>query len=359
VNGDRDDDIERRFQEISAEISSAKGDFGAKGADKLDRAGQRPKNGPGGPAPGRRKRGHALRGWLIAVVLVGLLGGGAYLKLEGQAHNAADDTKPVTNGAVPTLSPSNSPSAPARAAGPPADPFAGSPADTYADGTAGITVPAAVAHGPYSAAVVQAAYTDVRKLLTAANLDPATLKGGSPTAFADLLTTQERAYFVDRLDQTGLDSKGYQRSTRGWVASFAPGTTSLIGSVIKAHGTMSAGITQISGHEVLRIHLDYVFVYPVEPPGQPGDWMRVVDRNYGDVDFATWDDPGGALEPDLYLWNGGGTAGARCDVNDGFIHPQFPNGPGSKVKPSGTPVNPYDQSGPPPAGTACRATTGT
>jgi hypothetical protein len=362
VNGDRDDEIERRLQEISAEIKARKGDFGAKGADQPDRPGQRREDGAGGPpAPGRRKRGRVLRGWLVTVVLVGLLGGGAYLKLHGQAPDAADDTKPVTNGAVPTLPPSNSPSPPASAgaAGPPADPFAGSPAESYADGTAGITVPAAVAHGPYSAAVVQAAYTGVRKLLIAANLDPATLKGGSPAAFADLLTAQQRAYFVGRLDQTGLDSQGYERSTRAWVASFAPGTTSLVGSVIKVHGTMSAGVAQDSGREVLRIHLDYVFVYPVEPPGVPADWMRVVDRNYGDVDFATWDDPGGALEPFLYLWNGGGTAGVRCDVNDGFIHPGFPSGPGSKVKPSGTPVDPYDQSSPPPTGTACRATTGT
>jgi hypothetical protein len=49
VNGDRDDEIERRFQEISAEIKAAKGDFGAKGAAKLDRAGQRREDGAGGP----------------------------------------------------------------------------------------------------------------------------------------------------------------------------------------------------------------------------------------------------------------------------------------------------------------------
>jgi hypothetical protein len=290
-------------------------------------------------------------------VLVALLGGGAYLKLNGGASTAANDTKPVTHGATPTSPPTVSP--PARAAGPPADPFAGSPADQYANGTAGITIPAAAAHGPYSAAEVRAAYASVRKLLIASNLDPATLRGGSPTAFANLLTSAQRTYFVQRLDQTGLDSHGYQRSTRGWVASFAPGTTKLIGSVIKVHGTISAGIAQVNGHEVLRIHLDYVFVYPVEPPGLPADWMRIVDRNYGNVDFATWDDPGGAPEAFLNLWNEGGTAGARCDVNDGFIHPQFPNGPGSKVKPSGTPVNPYSQSAPPPTGNACHTTTGT
>jgi hypothetical protein len=290
-------------------------------------------------------------------VLVALIGGGAYLKVSGGTNNAANDTKPVTHGAVPSSPPTVSP--PARAAGPPADPFAGSPADHYGDGAAGITIPAAVAHGPYSAAEVRAAYASVRKLLIASNLDPATLKGGSPTALANLLTSAQRAYFVQRLDQTGLDSDGYQRSTRGWVASFAPGSTKLIGSVIKVHGTMSAGIGQVNGHEVLRIHLDYVFVYPVEPPGLPADWMRIVDRNYGNVEFATWDDPGGALEAFLIQWNEGGTAGARCDVNDGFIHPQFPNGPASKVKPSGTPVNPYSQSAPPANDNACHPTTGT
>jgi hypothetical protein len=289
-------------------------------------------------------------------VLVALIGGGAYLKVNGGTNSTANDTKPVTHGAVPSSPPTVSP--PARAAGPPADPFAGSPADQYANGSAGITIPAAVAHGPFSAAEVQAAYNGVRKLLVASNLDPATLMGGSPTAFADLLTSGQRAFFVQRLDQTGLDSQG-ERSTRAWVASFPPGTTKLIGSVIKVHGTMSAGIAHVDGQEVLRIHVDYVFVYAVEPPGLPADWMRIVDRNYGDVDFATWNDPGGALEASLYLWNAGGTAGERCGINDGFIHPQFPSGPGSQVKPSGPPVNPYDQSAPPPTGKGCRATTGT
>ena len=55
---------------------------------------------------------------------------------------------------------------------------------------------------------------------------------------------------------------------------------------------------------------------------------------------------------------GGGTAGARCDVEDGFVHPQFPTGPPDKVKPTGAPINPYDQNTP-PADVPCEATTGT
>lgn len=86
--------------------------------------------------------------------------------------------------------------------------------------------------------------------------------------------------------------------------------------------------------------------------------MRIVNRNYGDIDFATWDDPGGALEPWLYQWSGGNTAGARCDIADGFVHPGYPTGPPEKVKASGAPVNPYDQSTV-PSSLACRPTTGT
>jgi hypothetical protein len=52
------------------------------------------------------------------------------------------------------------------------------------------------------------------------------------------------------------------------------------------------------------------------------------------------------------------TAGGRCDVADGFVHPEFPAGPPDKVKPKGAPVNPYNQNE--PAGNvACQATTGT
>jgi hypothetical protein len=362
----RDSDIERRFREISADIARENRAFGDKGNQKLDRAGEREARKRSRKASKSRARRPG-RGWgrslgrgLIVVAVIAVIGGLSWLSLKSR-HSTAGDTKPVTNGAVPGTRAPATPLAtsPATAAKPPADPFEGSPADGYADGAAGITVPAAAAHGPYSAAQVQAAYTEVRKLLVAANLDPATLRGGAPSAFAGLLTAQQRGEFTAGLDKTGLNPDGTQRSTRGWVESFAPGTTTLIGSVIKVHGTMSAGIAEDAGRQVLRVHLDYLFAYPVEPPGLPADWMRVVDRNYGDVDFATWDDPGGALEPWLHDWNGGGTAGNRCDVADGFIHPQYPAGPASKVKPSGAPVNPYNQSAPPPSGHSCRATTGT
>jgi hypothetical protein len=100
----------------------------------------------------------------------------------------------------------------------------------------------------------------------------------------------------------------------------------------------------------------------VGAPGNPATLMRIVVRivvrSVVDDDFAAYDDPGGPLEP-WWLLEGGGTAGARCDVHDGFVHPEFPTGPPGKVKPTGAPVNPYDQNTPPAKNVACQATTGT
>jgi hypothetical protein len=70
-----------------------------------------------------------------------------------------------------------------------------------------------------------------------------------------------------------LSKQGYALSTRGWVASFAPGTTTLIGTV------------------------DYRFVYAVEPPHAPADWMRIVGQVSGYVEFNDWQTREGPFGP--------------------------------------------------------------
>lgn len=118
----------------------------------------------------------------------------------------------------------------------------------------------------------------------------------------------------------------------------------------------SAKANNSSGEVVLRIRVDYLFVYAVEPPRAPADWMRIVAQAFGPVDFATWDDPGGALEPWVNLANA--IAGGRCRIGDGYIHPDFPDSAPDKVQPSGPAVNPYSLSTTGPA-TSCETTTGT
>ncbi len=242
-------------------------------------------------------------------------------------------------------------------AGPPPDPFSGTPADHWADGTAGIAVPAAKAVGSFSRAQVESAYQTTRRMLIAADLDPTILHGGAPTAFADLLTPQDRTWFLDGLNKSGADKTGAALSTRTVVVSFAPGTTKLIGSVIKVHGSMSARAATDSGSAVLDIDVDYIFVYPVEPPGQPQNWTRVISEAAWVISFGNWQGTTSTFTPSYTNTAADGVAGASCQTKDGYVHPAYPNNATSGPTPSGKPIDPYTpgQS----INAACGAATGT
>jgi hypothetical protein len=262
---------------------------------------------------------------------------------------AAPNGEPMLSGTISPIDPF---------AVPPADPFAGTTADQWADGAAGIVVPAAGPVGGFSRAQVTAAYETTRQLLIAANLDGRTLLGGAPAAFAKLLAPAQRAVFNAGLNKTGVTKSGYPVSTRAWVASFAPGSTELIGDVIKVHGTMSARAARGSGDAVLAVDVNYLFSYAVEPPNDPSDWTRVTDHVYGTFDF-TLSHGGGALEPwDRVAITNSGIHG--CGTADGYIHPAYP-GNGSvddrQIRPL---IHPYSASAPlsDAGGAACGPATG-
>jgi hypothetical protein len=240
--------------------------------------------------------------------------------------------------------------------GPPGDPFAGTPADHWADGAAGITIPAASTHGPYTAAQVRSAYETTREMLIAANLNWPTLRGGNPEAFEKLLIKPELKQFLAGLHTTKVNKSGTDENTRDWITSFAPGGTKFVTTVVKVHGTMKAGAVRESGSPVLRITADYLFVYVVEPPGDPAGWMRVVQQASGTVEFGSWAGAAGSFEPWYSI--GGSTSGVRCDTHDGYVHPDYPVGPPDTSQPTGKPVNPYSLATQAPGG-GCQTTTGT
>jgi hypothetical protein len=243
-------------------------------------------------------------------------------------------------------------------AGPPADPFAGTPAEYWADGAAGIVLPAARPIGSFSAAQVKFAYEWTRKLLIAANLDKQTLDGGAPTAFANLLDTSDRKWFLHGLNLKGLDKEGRDLSTRAYVVSFAPGSVQMITSVIKVHGTMSAVAGTYQGERVLKIHVEYLFAYAVEPPGHPDQWMRLVSDAGWLLIFGDWQGDAGTFEPAYGTTAAEGIAGDKCSVNDGFVHPDWPSAaPQSSETPSGPPIDPYVLGQTETGG--CQASTGT
>jgi hypothetical protein len=357
-------DINDHLAEIAAELareakfkepSAAERARQAKAAQARSRRAKRPPDAYSPRPASREGRRRAISLAITVGVVAALIAvsvGLSRLHL-GPHSTAKPDNTPVTGKSsaspLPTVTP------------PPftvSDPFAGSPAEGYADGAAGIATPAAHAVGSYSAAQVRAAYATVWKLLIAGHLNRAVLAGGSPKAFARLLIPTERSWFERHLGWQGLDKHGEIRSSRAWLTSFVPGSTELVGAVIKVHGSMTAAARRSGHNPVLSIKADYLFVYPIQRAGgPPSTRMRIVARTVLTVQFATWNDPGGSLEP----WVAsapGGPAGILCGIYDGFVHPAFPGGPPSPVKPSGKLINPYNQTIP-PSTHGCQPTTGT
>jgi hypothetical protein len=97
-------------------------------------------------------------------------------------------------------------------------------------------------------------------------------------------------------------------------------------------------------------------VYAVEPPNNTTDWIRVVTRQSGSVDFARWDDPHGALEP----WDKtvvDPLSGVACGPADGYLHPAYPSGGSTAAEQSRLVIRPYSRTLPAASG-ACASTTG-
>jgi hypothetical protein len=310
---------------------------------------------PGGTRTGRRAwRAGQLAAALLAVTLLLAAGGLVWLRF-GHTAAAPDVSAPVTDtdlgSILGTIAPGD------LFAGAAADPFLGTPANSWADGAAGIVAPPAQPVGGFTAAQVAAAYATTGELVAASSLDTRTLLGGPPAALERLLTAGQRATFQAGLGAHGLGQDGRPLSTRSWVASFAPGTAQLDGRVIKVSGTMNAAAVTESGRQVLRVEVSYSFVYAVEPPHNSADWTRVVTHESGSVDFARWNDPHGGLEP----WDEtvvDPVSGVACGPADGYIHPSYPSEGSTTAQQSRLVIRPYTQSRPAASGVCVSGTTG-
>jgi hypothetical protein len=316
---------------------------------------------PGSPtAPGgtrairRRKwRGGQLAAALLAVTLLLVGGGFVWLRFGHAGGSPSGSVAPADTALgsiLGTIAPGD------LFAGATADPFLGTPANSWADGAAGIVAPPPEPVGGFTAAQVAAAYATTGELVAAASLDRQTLLGGPPVALERLLTAGQRATFKAGLGAQGLGRDRRPLSTRSWVASFAPGTAQFDGSVIKVSGTMNAVAVTESRRPVLRVEVSYAFVYAVEPPGNSTDWTRVVTHQYGSVDFARWDDPHGALEP-LDKTVVDPLSGVACGPADGYIHPAFPSDGSAVAQQSRLVIRPYSRALPAASG-VCTSTTG-
>ncbi|MFI0965303.1 hypothetical protein ACH4S8_28480 [Streptomyces sp. NPDC021080] len=219
-------------------------------------------------------------------------------------------------------------------------PFAGSPAERWADGAAAIIVPKATPVGALTKEQVATALRDAKNLLVGANLDPATLRGERPAAAIAVLDPQQprMADDVDRM----LRAPDEKHDPVTLFSRFDPHEVRLVGHVVKARGRMTF---KEGKNGSVAIHADYTFVYPVSPAdGNADEVTRTIVRRVLDVAFL---DPRkyrvtpGKVTISYYTQEIGNSA---CDVHDGFLHPQFDSAAPAGATPTGPAIDPYDRS---------------
>ncbi|WP_338498582.1 hypothetical protein [Streptomyces sp. SJL17-4] len=289
------------------------------------------------PAPARRKKGRYLVGLLASVALLvvafdpwNMIGAsdadGASGPPLAQESGRPTGAPPVEPARLPTL----------------AEPFRGSPAVRWADGTAGITVPAARATGWMSKAQVEKALRQTRDFLAASSLDPAVLRGERPTKAIALINPHQK------------DVKDYLAAAFGTpteendplllFSRFDSSYARVAGDVVKTRGRM----TFLEGDRgALQVTTDVTYVYPVVRAGAGSDEVvRTIARREVVVN---WDDPSkiitepGTLSLVSYkvdMTNGG------CDTFTGYFTPEFGTRGSDTGATGGEAVDPYDRSEP-------------
>ncbi|MFJ3757213.1 hypothetical protein [Streptomyces sp. NPDC090080] len=254
-----------------------------------------------------------------------------------------------------TAAPTAAPSAVAADTPTLAHPFAGSPALRWADGAAGIVLPKATALGSIPKDRVELALGQTKKLLVGANLDPEVVAGARPDAALAVLDPRQ-ARVLDELD-TALRHPSKAHDPLSLFSRFDPEDVMPAGKVVKTRGRITFAKGRFGG---VAVHADFTFVYPVVPVDGSGEVARTIVRRIVDTELP---DPvryrvtPGRLTLVRYLEDAGNSA---CDVDDGFLHPQFPSqAPTGSAAPSGPSVDPYDRSrkigeGPEGCGTVSR-----
>ncbi|TDD32561.1 hypothetical protein E1286_43480 [Nonomuraea terrae] len=350
------DDLDTRFNELVSQIDKEEQRrmrAAARRAAKTGRPGGGTDRLPGylpEPEPAPRSR----RGWLMVAAVAALIVAGAVVvtyrpdvlaPLRSAASGAVpEETMPVVAAPLDQLV-----MGPADGSGTDlADPFAGSPAEKYAEGIDGFAMPEAKALGGLPEKDVAKGLRRTRELLAAAYLDKKTLLGGAPDAFARLLDRGQRDWFREELDDP-------EETTRTLVNSFAPKTAELTTDVIKVKGRTTLTTFKEKGLRGVKAKFNYLVVYAVQRPGRPATAMRLVTHLTGTVQIYH---EAGRLVVWVSSWDGSATP-ARCDVEDGFIHPYYDDSPPDKVPATGAPEDPYDLEDEPRHDDGCSASQAT
>ncbi|GGY50642.1 hypothetical protein GCM10010363_34460 [Streptomyces omiyaensis] len=296
------------------------------------------------PARPRRRR----TGWYVT----GFAASAAVLVLALFPHRVVDWFGGGDGGASPaaaapeTARPEEAPGAEPGPGATIAEPFRGSPAARWADGAAGISVPAARATGWMDAAQVERALIRSRDFMVASGLDPRVLRGERPTEAIALLNPEQKD--VQEYLRASLSSATPTAETDPLLlfSRFRPDHARLVGDTVRTRGRL----TYREGRRgAVEVTADVTFVYPVTPAaGDGGSDAEVVRTIVRREVVMSWDDPSkvvtrpGTMSLVSYaldLTNGG------CSAPTGYFVPPFGTADEGAADPSHQ-VDPYDRTGP-------------
>ncbi|GGX97798.1 hypothetical protein [Streptomyces hiroshimensis] len=281
----------------------------------------------------------------VAATLVALKPGPVLSRIPGLGYEGTDDRGTASHGTAAPLAPETArPSgAPGSAEGTPTldRPFAGSPAEQYADGAAGIVVPEARPVGAFSREQVASGLKLTKDFLVAANLDPATIRGERPAAALALLDPHQDDLVTDA--ETALSKPSRDHDPLTLFSRFDGKEVRMVGETVKTRGRMTFAEHKDGS---VAIHADYTFVYPlIKTEKGSREVVRTIVRRVLDTEL---------LDPERFQVTPGKLAfrgynvdigNSACGVYDGFMHPAFHAGRlGDTAPPSGPAVDPYDRS---------------
>ncbi|MGW0315153.1 hypothetical protein [Streptomyces flavidovirens] len=220
------------------------------------------------------------------------------------------------------------------------EPFRGSPANQWGNGSEGIYLPEARATGWMSQEQVAQALNRTQDFLTASNLDPGALRGERPSKAIALINPHQRDvqdYLAAAFRTPGRDSDPLLLFSR-----FAPAKARLVGNVVKTRGR----ITYREGERgALEVTADVTYVYPAQRATTGSDEVArtIVRREI----VMSWDDPSKVVtEPGTFslVSYKADTTNSGCDNSTGYFIPEFRaeravTGPGEARA-----VDPYDRS---------------
>ncbi|MFK0102745.1 hypothetical protein [Streptomyces sp. NPDC091040] len=217
------------------------------------------------------------------------------------------------------------------------DPFKGSPAEHWAAGTAGITMPSARATGWMSEKQVSDALDSSLAFLSDAGLDPAVLRGERPVKAIAALNTKQPG--IKEYLTTSFDTPSRTNDPLLLFSRFDPSYARLAGDVVKTRGALTYREGERGAVEVTA---DVTFVYAVvRASGGSDEVARTIARR---EIVMSWDDPEkvvgtpGTFALTSYRLD---AANGGCENTTGYFRPEFEKEPGPSD--GATRVDPYER----------------